>query len=105
MNGPHVGLILALTVNGLTVSTYPDMVAVAQTAEQYGFDSVWLCDHFLTVSPDDYVKDAGITADTGVTGPSARFKSLPLLEGWTALTRPVEVKPPPCRTERISLPS
>jgi hypothetical protein len=24
---PHVGLILALTVNGLAVSSYPDMVA------------------------------------------------------------------------------
>lgn len=32
------------------------------------------------------MKDAGITADTGVTGPSARSKSLPLLEGWTTLT-------------------
>ena len=65
-SGPYVGLILALTVNGLAVSSYPDMVTVAQTAEQYGFDSVWLCDHFLTISPDDYVKDAGIT-----TGPRA----------------------------------
>jgi probable F420-dependent oxidoreductase len=84
-SGPYVGLILALTVNGLAVSSYPDMVTVAQTAEQYGFDSVWLCDHFLTISPDDYVKDAGITAgsDGGATAPP---RSLPLLEGWTALT-------------------
>jgi len=50
MNAPHVGLILALTVNGLAVSSYPDMAAVSRTAEGYGFDSVWLCDHFLTVS-------------------------------------------------------
>ena len=42
----HVGLILALTVNGLAVSAYRDMVAVCQTAESGGFDSVWLCDHF-----------------------------------------------------------
>jgi hypothetical protein len=28
-SGPHVGLILALTVNGLAVSTYPDTVRVA----------------------------------------------------------------------------
>jgi F420-dependent oxidoreductase-like protein len=83
-SGPNLGLILALTVHGLAVSAYPDMVAVAQTAEQYGFDSVWLCDHFLTISPDDYVKDAGITADSDA-GPSAPPKSLPLLEGWTAL--------------------
>jgi F420-dependent oxidoreductase-like protein len=84
-NGPHVGLILALTIHGLAVSTYPDMVTVAQTAEEYGFDSVWLCDHFLTLSPDDYVKDAGITADSE-GAPSMPPRSLPLLEGWTALT-------------------
>ncbi|HTQ22587.1 TIGR03619 family F420-dependent LLM class oxidoreductase [Mycobacterium sp.] len=88
MNSPttHVGLILALTVNGLAVSAYPDMVTVAQTAENYEFDSVWLCDHFLTVSPDDYVKDAGITANAGESDGDARPKSLPLLECWTALT-------------------
>jgi len=81
----HVGLILALTVNGLAVSNYPDMVTVSQSAEEYGFDSVWLCDHFLTISPDDYVKDAGIAADSG-RGPSGNPKSMPLLECWTALT-------------------
>jgi F420-dependent oxidoreductase-like protein len=77
---------LALTVNGLAVSRYGDMAAVARTAEEYGFDSVWLCDHFLTVSPDDYVKDAGITAATDEVGPGARARSMPLLEGWTALS-------------------
>lgn len=83
--GPNLGLILALTVNGLAVSAYPDMVSVAKTAEDYGFDSVWLCDHFLTISPDDYVKDAGITADAE-GGQPVPPRSLPLLEGWTALT-------------------
>ncbi len=83
--GPHLGLILALTVQGLAVSTYPDMVAVAQTAEEYGFDSVWLCDHFLTLSPDDYAKDAGITAGSGGRQ-SVPPRSMPLLECWTALT-------------------
>jgi probable F420-dependent oxidoreductase len=86
MNAPHVGLILALTVNGLAVSSYPDMVAVSQTAEHYGFDSVWLCDHFLTISPDDYVNDAGIAAEAGGGGQSAHPRTLPLLECWTALT-------------------
>ena len=84
--GTHVGLILALTVNGLAVSDYRDMVTVSQTAEGYGFDSVWLCDHFLTVSPDDYVKDAGITAGAAESDRDAPPRSLPLLEGWTALT-------------------
>lgn len=86
MSNPHLGLILALTVNGLAVSTYPDMSAVAKTAEGYGFDSVWLCDHFLTVSPEDYVMDAGITGEGGGADEGTRAKSLPLLEGWTALT-------------------
>jgi|SRR5271166_283003 len=84
-SGPNLGLILALTVNGLAVSSYPDMVTVAKTAEDYGFDFVWLCDHFLTIIPDDYVKDAGITADAE-GGQPVPPRSLPLLEGWTALT-------------------
>ncbi|ORA14385.1 LLM class flavin-dependent oxidoreductase [Mycobacterium asiaticum] len=84
--GTRVGLILALTVNGLAVSAYPDMVAVSQRAEGYGFDSVWLCDHFLTISPDDYVRDAGITAETSGTDQAAPPTSLPLLECWTALS-------------------
>src|SRR5271166_178655 len=86
MNAPHVGLILALTVNGLAVSSYRDMVTVSQTAERYGFDSVWLCDHFLTISADDYVMDAGITGGAGEQPRDARPRTLPLLECWTALT-------------------
>jgi probable F420-dependent oxidoreductase len=87
MKAPHIGLILALTVNGLAVSNYPDMAAVSQTAEDYGFDSVWLCDHFLTVSPDDYVMDAGIaTGESGRHGQAQRPRTLPLLECWTALS-------------------
>ncbi|MCP9952412.1 TIGR03619 family F420-dependent LLM class oxidoreductase [Actinomadura madurae] len=85
--GPHVGLILALTIRGLSVGAYPDMARVAQTAESHGFDSVWLCDHFLTLSPDDYVRDAGITADASDATPAAQGpSSIPLLECWTALS-------------------
>lgn len=80
------GLILALTVNGLAVSSYPDMVAVSQKAERYGFDSVWLCDHFLTISPDDYVKDAGFAGESGEAQSGPPPTSLPLLECWTALS-------------------
>lgn len=82
----RVGLILALTVNGLAVSDYRDMAAVSQQAERYDFDSVWLCDHFLTISPDDYVKDAGITSASSATDPGAAPTSMPLLECWTALS-------------------
>lgn len=94
---PHFGLILALTINGLAISEYRDMVQVSQTAESYGFDSVWLCDHFLTLSPDDYVKDAGITGDSDEGSASGRPKSMPLLEGWTALTALA------CDTSRLRL--
>ncbi|BBY22852.1 hypothetical protein MSTO_30570 [Mycobacterium stomatepiae] len=84
--GPHFGLILALTINGLAVGDYRDMVRVSQAAERYGFDSIWTCDHFLTLSPEDYVKDAGIHG-AGNDGEAVdEPRSLPLLEGWTALT-------------------
>jgi probable F420-dependent oxidoreductase len=63
------------------------MVRVSKTAESYGFDSIWLCDHFLTTSAEDYVEDAGITSAGGVqqSGTGAPPTSMPLLEGWTAL--------------------
>ena len=84
--GPRFGLILALTINGLAVSEYPEMVQVSNIAEDYGFDSIWLCDHFLTTSPEDYVQDAGITsAGAGHVATDARPESMALLEGWTAL--------------------
>jgi len=47
---------------------------------------VWLCDHFLTISPDDYVKDAGIADDSNENDPGAPPISLPLLECWTTLS-------------------
>lgn len=63
------------------------MAAVAQKAERFGFDSVWLCDHFLTISPDDYVKDAGILdGSEQATDATVVPTSLPLLECWTALS-------------------
>lgn len=84
--GLQFGLILALTIEGLAVSQYADMVRVSNIAEGYGFDSLWLCDHFLTTSPEDYVQDAGIaSADTGQSTAGAPPASMALLEGWTAL--------------------
>lgn len=84
---PTFGLILALTINGLAVSSYPEMVQVSNTAESYGFDSIWLCDHFLTTSAEDYVQDAGITSAGGVQQGATGVPptSMALLEGWTAL--------------------
>ena len=84
-DGPHFGLILALVTDGLAISEYPEMVRVANIAESYGFGSVWLCDHFLTLSPDDYAKDAGIGRD-GQRQEKTRPATTPLLEAWTALS-------------------
>jgi alkanesulfonate monooxygenase SsuD/methylene tetrahydromethanopterin reductase-like flavin-dependent oxidoreductase (luciferase family) len=85
---PHVGLILALTTRGLDLGDYPSMVRAAQTAERLAFDSVWLCDHFLTLSPDNYGKDAGIATGSlggGLAGRQSQ-DTTPLLECWTALS-------------------
>src|SRR5262245_48082981 len=82
----HVGVILALTIRGLAVVSYEEMRRVAATAEELGFDSVWLCDHFLTLAPYAYVEDAGIAAraERGTRGDER--PSMPLLECWTALS-------------------
>jgi probable F420-dependent oxidoreductase len=81
----HVGLILALTIRGLAVASYDDMRRVAAQAEALGFDSIWLCDHFLTLAPDAYVEDAGI-ARGPVPAAATGARSMPLLECWTALS-------------------
>lgn len=82
----HFGLILALTIRGLAVTSYETMRRVASQAEELGFDSIWLCDHFLTLAPDAYVEDAGIATGAG-PGPRAEEpRSMPLLECWTALS-------------------
>ena len=80
----HVGLILALTIRGLAVTSYGDMRRVAAGAEALGFDSIWLCDHFLTLAPDAYVEDAGIARGQAPAAPAVR--SMPLLECWTTLS-------------------
>ena len=82
----HFGVILALTIRGLAVTSYEDMRRVAGLAEEVGFDSVWLCDHFLTLAPDAYAEDANVA---GGAGPGARggdARSMPLLECWTTLS-------------------
>lgn len=82
----HFGLILALTIRGLAVASYDEMRRVAGLAEDLGFDSVWLCDHFLTLAPDAYVEDAGIPGG-GAHGPrGGEPRSVPLLECWTTLS-------------------
>ena len=80
----HIGLILALTIRGLAVASYGEMRRVAAHAESLGFDSIWLCDHFLTLAPDAYVEDAGIAR--GAAPPAAGARSMPLLECWTTLS-------------------
>src|SRR6476620_3965217 len=83
--GPHFGLILALTVNGLAISEYPEMVRMSSIAAGYGFGSVCLCAPCLTLSPDAYVKHAGISGEDGQRRGRTRPASMPLLEAWTVL--------------------
>ena len=79
----HFGLILALTIRGLAVTSYEAMRRVALEAERLGFDSVWLCDHFLTVPVDAYARGV----DGVRSGSEGRDDcSTPLLECWTTLS-------------------
>jgi probable F420-dependent oxidoreductase len=82
----HFGLILALTIRGLAVTTYDEMRRVAGLAEELAFDSIWLCDHFLTLAPDAYVDDARIKGAPAGGGNRDEAFSMPLLECWTTLS-------------------
>jgi F420-dependent oxidoreductase-like protein len=82
----HFGLILALTIRGLAVTSYEEMRRVAGRAEELGFDSIWLCDHFLTLAPDAYVEDAGIAGHAEPQWRAEESCPLPLLECWTTLS-------------------
>jgi probable F420-dependent oxidoreductase len=82
----HFGLILALTIRGLAVTSYEEMRRVASLAEELGFDSIWLCDHFLTLAPDAYVEDAGIAGGGGSGTRAEETRAMPLLECWTTLS-------------------
>jgi probable F420-dependent oxidoreductase len=82
----HFGLILALTIRGLAVTSYEEMRRVASLAEELGFDSIWLCDHFLTLAPDAYVEDAGVAGSGGSRARAEGASSMALLECWTTLS-------------------
>jgi probable F420-dependent oxidoreductase len=89
---PEFGLILALTIRDLAIQTYSEMRGVVQNADNLNFDSVWLCDHFLTLSADHYTVQAGVDRSkeagdrSGGGGGVQRKNSIPLLECWTALS-------------------
>lgn len=84
-SGVEFGLVVALTIRGLAIPSYGEMRAVAHRAEELAFDSIWLCDHFLTLAPESYARDAGM--DRGRTAGASRGpQSIPLLECWTALS-------------------
>jgi probable F420-dependent oxidoreductase len=88
---PEFGVILALTIRGLAVHSYPEMCRVVRAAEDLGLSSIWLCDHFLTLSPDQYTKSRVERPNENVSpsegnGETMRKSSIPLLECWTALS-------------------
>ncbi|CAM4459500.1 Phthiodiolone/phenolphthiodiolone dimycocerosates ketoreductase [Mycobacterium basiliense] len=85
-DAPCFGLVLALVTRGLAISEYPEMVRVSGIAERYGFGSVWLCDHFLTLSADDHVQQRGAVSAEVHRQEATPPASMPLLEAWTALS-------------------
>lgn len=80
------GLILALTIRGLALGDYEQMRRVAHEAEELGFDSVWLCDHFLTIDPTAYADELGLDSGDGADAAPVGPATMPLLECWTALS-------------------
>lgn len=79
----EAGLFLSLTMKGLFIGSYDRMREVALEAEGLGFHSVWVGDHFFTLAPEAYARQAGFAArGRPEEAPPA---SRPLLEMWTAL--------------------
>jgi probable F420-dependent oxidoreductase len=86
VNAPvEVGLILALTTEGLAVREYEPMSGFAQEAEKLGFHSIWLCDHFFTLPPGG-PRQERIRQATGHPLESHSSPVNPLLEVWTTLS-------------------
>ena len=105
---PHFGLILALTIRGLAVTSYDEMRRVAGLAEELGWDSVWLCDHFLTLAPEAYVEDAGIARDGAARGRDGTARSMPLStwicrSGISTTARSKSLRALPMRTCRCAM--
>ncbi len=89
MNPPvEIGLILALTTQGLAVRSYESMRSFAREAEQLGFHSLWLCDHFFTLPPankrQEHIRE--IPSRKDAEGGSDAPPTQPLLEVWTTLS-------------------
>ncbi|MEE9273857.1 MAG: LLM class flavin-dependent oxidoreductase [bacterium] len=83
----EVGLILTLTLRGLFLSTYDQIREAAIEAERWGFDSVWLCDHFFTMDPGAYARQKKFPgAEEEDSSAEAEDGSQPLLEAWTTLS-------------------
>jgi len=84
----EIGLILALTTQGLAIRSYETMRAVAREAERLGFHSLWLCDHFFTLPPGrgrrERIREVPSRAEAGREAVAPPTQ--PLLEVWTALT-------------------
>ncbi len=81
----EVGLILALTTQGLAVRSYEPMSAFAREAERLGFHSVWLCDHFFTLPPGGPRQERIRQAMERPPDPESSPTD-PLLEAWTTLS-------------------
>ncbi len=77
----EVGIIVALTLKGLYVGDYDVLREIAQEAERGGVDSLWHCDHFVTLDPASYGSQTGF----GAQEENEQSADTSILEPWTTL--------------------
>jgi probable F420-dependent oxidoreductase len=78
---PHVGLMLPISEGQMEggVARWTDILAMAQTAEVVGFDSLWLADHFIYRFPGEEE-----------SGP---WEAFTILAALAAVTKRVQIAP------------
>ena len=77
----EVGIIVALTLKGTYIGDYDKLREVAQESERLGIDSLWHCDHFVTLDPASYGSQTGF----GAQDEKEQSADTAILEPWTTL--------------------
>ena len=77
----EVGIIVALTLKGTYIGDYEKLREIAQEAERIGIDSLWHCDHFVTLDPATYGSQTGF----GSQDEKEQSADTAILEPWTTL--------------------
>ena len=77
----EVGIIVALTLKGTYIGDYEKLREIAREAERIGIDSLWHCDHFVTLDPASYGNQTGF----GAQDEKEQSADTAILEPWTTL--------------------